>query len=72
MNALHIAVYFDIASVVRLLLKPCDLWPSVDVNSLCDTFEFGTSLHIAAASLSSNVIEILLQVNIEKFLMLVN
>ena len=63
MNALHVATFFDVESVVKLLLKPCDRWPLVYVNSLCDGFEFGTSLHMAVASLSTEIVSILIEVS---------
>ncbi|XP_076813352.1 CAP-Gly domain-containing linker protein 4-like isoform X2 [Clavelina lepadiformis] len=61
MNALHMAAYFDVASIARLLVKECDLWPSVPVDSLCDSYEYGTSLHISSSCLSVKTLEILLQ-----------
>ena len=64
MNALHLAAYFDVPSVANLLLKSCNLWPCVNVDSLCDTFDFGSSLHIAASCLSTKVCEVLLQVSL--------
>jgi len=63
MNALHIASYFNAAPVVALLLKSCDLWPVVAIESVCGSFEYGTSLHIAAACLSCEAAEVLLQVS---------
>nr|CAB3231669.1 CAP-Gly domain-containing linker protein 4-like [Phallusia mammillata] len=61
MNALHLAAYFDIPSAVGLLLKSREQWSSVAVDSLCGSFEYGTSLHIAASCLSCCAAEILLQ-----------
>lgn len=61
MNSLHLAAFFNLPSILHVLLKPCDLWPKVEVHSMCSSFHNGTALHIAAESLNVEAVEILLQ-----------
>ncbi|XP_077869503.1 CAP-Gly domain-containing linker protein 3-like [Saccoglossus kowalevskii] len=58
MSALHYAVYFDVAPLVRLLLKASK---GEDVDSICGEYENGTPLHIAATSCSYEAAKCLLQ-----------
>ncbi|XP_070563228.1 CAP-Gly domain-containing linker protein 4-like isoform X2 [Ptychodera flava] len=58
MHALHYAVYFDVAPLVRLLLKASKC---ADIDSLCGEFDNGTPLHIAATSCSYEAAKCLLQ-----------
>lgn len=55
MNALHYAVYFDAAEIVRVLVEHD---PSL-VMSTCSEYSNGTCLHVAAASLSLEVGKVL-------------
>ncbi|XP_077981487.1 CAP-Gly domain-containing linker protein 3-like [Glandiceps talaboti] len=58
MSALHYAVYFDVAPLVRLLLKASR---GLDIDSTCAEYDNGTSLHIAATSCSFEAAKCLLQ-----------
>ena len=61
MNALHIAVYFNISSIIQVLLKPCELWPRVEIHAISFSYNGGTALHIAAENLNVEAVEVLLQ-----------
>ena len=58
MNALHYAVYFDSAEIVRVLAEQN---PSL-VMSSCTEFSNGTPLHLAAANLSLEAAKVLVSV----------
>uniref|UniRef100_H2XMT6 CAP-Gly domain-containing protein n=1 Tax=Ciona intestinalis TaxID=7719 RepID=H2XMT6_CIOIN len=59
MNSLHLAAYFDLPSVATVLLD--NKYSVVEIESLCHTFDYGTSLHIAASCLSYSTVQVLLQ-----------
>ncbi|RUS77086.1 hypothetical protein EGW08_015169 [Elysia chlorotica] len=58
MTALHYAAYFDVVSVLKVLLKATG---ALDVDSTCSEFEHGTALHIAASNLAHEACKVLLQ-----------
>jgi len=58
MTALHYATYFDIAPVIKILLKTSK---AIDVESPCAEFDHGTPLHIAAANMCLEAVKVLLQ-----------
>jgi len=60
MNSLHLAAYFNLDTVAQLLLTSSSK-SLVDVNSLCEGLDWGTSLHIAVKNLNKEVIQVLLQ-----------
>jgi len=62
MNSLHLATYFNLSSVVNLLLSPIDYPHKLfDVNSLCESYDWGSSLHFAVSLLHEPVIQTLLE-----------
>ncbi|KAL8625698.1 hypothetical protein ACOMHN_043973 [Nucella lapillus] len=58
MTALHYAAYFNVVSVIKVLLKTTKAF---DIESTCAEFEDGTSLHIAASNLAHEAIKVLIQ-----------
>ncbi|GFO03242.1 Cap-gly domain-containing linker protein 3 [Plakobranchus ocellatus] len=58
MTALHYAAYFDVVTVLKVLLKATG---ALDVDSTCSEFEHGTALHIAASNLAHEACKVLLQ-----------
>ncbi|CAG0888530.1 unnamed protein product [Darwinula stevensoni] len=58
MTALHYAAYFDVAPVLRLLLKASK---GVDVDWRCGEYENGTALHITAGNLCLEAAKVLLE-----------
>ena len=58
MNAMHYAVYFDSPEIVRVLAEH----NSSLVTSSCSEFNGGTSLHLAAVSLSLEAGKVLVSI----------
>ena len=60
MNAIHYAVYFEVASVVDYLLTVTD---RALIDEICQDFDGGTSLHVAAEHLCLDSLKVLLSHN---------
>ncbi|XP_047135605.1 CAP-Gly domain-containing linker protein 4 isoform X1 [Hydra vulgaris] len=58
MTPLHLAVYFDIEEVVKILLEASS---SYDIDCRCKEFDNGTALHIGCMNLSAKSVKILLE-----------
>lgn len=58
MTALHYAAYFDVAPVIKILLKTTK---AIDIDNTCSEFDHGSSLHIAASNVAYNAVKVLLQ-----------
>lgn len=64
MTALHYSVFFDVAPIVKILLKASK---GFDINSPCEQFDNGTPLHIAATNLCLDSAMVLLQNGADTF-----
>lgn len=64
MNGLHFAAYFDAVQSAEILINYMEdkKQSKYFINDLCSGFEYGSSLHIAAACLSVDVAELLIAV----------
>jgi len=58
MAALHYAVFFDIPSIVEILLEVSN---AQDIDRSCKEFDSGTALHIACSNMAFNSVKILLK-----------
>ncbi|CAI9736669.1 CAP-Gly domain-containing linker protein 4-like isoform X4 [Octopus vulgaris] len=58
MTALHYAAYFDIAPVIKILLKTTK---AIDIDHTCSEFDHGSALHIAASNVAYNAVKVLQQ-----------
>ncbi|KAG8238873.1 hypothetical protein J437_LFUL018784, partial [Ladona fulva] len=60
MNALHYATHFDVAPILRFILRECK---DMNVNIQCSKYDGCTALHIAAKNLCLEAAQVLLEYN---------
>jgi len=59
MNCLHLSAYFNLPSVIDMILQQC----GIHVDSLCESFDWGSSLHVAVRNFNVEACQALLNNN---------